>query len=121
MEPRVEDMADLVTDPAVRSFIGQPTTPSSLSLAVRTNSDLIHCSSTGTLGRTSTSFRSDKHSLKLLDSFNRFRKDGHLCDVKLKVGNRTFSAHKAILAGSCPYFEAMFTSEMAESRLTEIE
>ena len=93
MEPRADD-SDLVTDPAVRSFIGQPSTPSALSLSVRTNSDLIHCSSTATIGRTSTSFQSDKHALKLLDAFNRFRKDGHLCDVKIKVGNRTFSAHK---------------------------
>ena len=25
------------------------------------------------------------------------------------------------MAGSCPYFEAMFTSEMSESRMTEID
>ena len=48
------------------------------------------------IGRTSTDFHSDRQAPKLLESFNRFRKDGHLCDVKFKVGNRTFSAHKVI-------------------------
>ena len=45
---------------------GQPCTPSSLPLSVRTNSDLIHCSSTATIGRSSAQFQSDKHSSKLL-------------------------------------------------------
>jgi hypothetical protein len=31
---------------------------------------------------------------RFVDSFNRFRKDNHLCDVKIKAGNRIFSAHK---------------------------
>jgi len=113
-------------DSAVRSFIGQgPSTPQALPLSVRTNSDLIHCSSqTATIsGRTATQFQSERHSAKLLQTLNKFRtqKNGYLCDVTLKIGSKTFHVHKTILAGSSPYFEAMFTSCMEESSKQEIE
>jgi hypothetical protein len=105
---------DLKPDPPVRSFIGQkrvqifvksslifqrtqfsllifinesqnkPTAPSALPLSVRTNSDLIHCSSAGNLSRQSVSFHSDKHAEKVLLSMNRLRKSEMLCDVSIK-------------------------------------
>merc|ERR1711935_162146 len=58
------------------------------------------------LGRTATQFQSEKHSL---------------CDVTLKIQARQFHAHKTILASSSPYFEAMFTSCMEESQMSEVE
>ncbi|PRD33241.1 UNVERIFIED_CONTAM: Kelch-like protein 18 [Trichonephila clavipes] len=40
---------------------------------------------------------------------------GKLCDVTLKVEDRCFFAHRIILAGTIPYFHAMFTHDMVES------
>ena len=38
-----------------------------------------------------------------------------------KVEDLRISAHKIILAGAIPYFLAMFTSDMMEENLKEIE
>ncbi|XP_069042583.1 kelch-like protein 3 isoform X2 [Lepisosteus oculatus] len=43
-----------------------------------------------------------------------------LCDVTLIVEGRKFTCHRALLAAVSPYFRAMFTSPLVESRLTEI-
>ncbi|XP_066559811.1 kelch-like protein 3 [Amia ocellicauda] len=43
-----------------------------------------------------------------------------LCDVTLVVEGRRFMCHRALLAAVSPYFRAMFTSPLVESRLTEI-
>lgn len=48
------------------------------------------------------------------------RKDSKLCDVTLSAADEVFSAHRVVLAGSCPYFQAMFTGDMEESRATTI-
>lgn len=45
---------------------------------------------------------------------------GKLCDVALKVDNIIFSAHRIILAATVPYFHAMFTHDMIESKQREI-
>ena len=124
-QANVLDVANVHDQSAVRSFIGQGPHhhPQALPLSARTNSDLIHCSSQNSsmLGRTATQFQSEKHSLKLLSSLNRFRASGYLCDVTLKIQARQFHAHKTILASSSPYFEAMFTSCMEESQMSEVE
>ncbi|XP_054724682.1 kelch-like protein 18 [Uloborus diversus] len=52
--------------------------------------------------------------------FEDIKRDGKLCDVTLKVENRLFYAHRIILAGTIPYFRAMFTNDMIESKQTEI-
>ena len=38
----------------------------------------------------------------------------------LKVGERMFTAHRIVLAASIPYFHAMFTHDMVESKQNEI-
>jgi kelch-like protein 18 len=38
----------------------------------------------------------------------------------LQVGDRKFTAHRIVLAGSIPYFHAMFTHDMVESKQDEI-
>lgn len=38
----------------------------------------------------------------------------------LQVEDQTFSAHRVVLAATIPYFYAMFTNNMAESRIKEI-
>ncbi|XP_005111397.1 kelch-like protein 18 [Aplysia californica] len=48
------------------------------------------------------------------------RRQGQLCDVTLKVGDQKFSAHRIILAATIPYFHAMFTHDMVETKQAEI-
>ena len=43
-----------------------------------------------------------------------------MCDVVLLVNGNTYPCHRAILAAACPYFNAMFTSVMRESRESQI-
>uniref|UniRef100_A0A8C8DPP0 Kelch-like protein 20 n=1 Tax=Oryzias sinensis TaxID=183150 RepID=A0A8C8DPP0_9TELE len=45
---------------------------------------------------------------------------GKLCDVVLVVGAKKIYAHRVILSACSPYFRAMFTGELAESRQTEV-
>ncbi|XP_045210160.2 kelch-like protein 18 [Mercenaria mercenaria] len=52
--------------------------------------------------------------------FEEIRRQGKLCDVTLKVGDRKFRAHRIILASTIPYFHAMFTHDMVESKQDEI-
>lgn len=40
-----------------------------------------------------------------------------MCDVTLKVDGCQFSAHRVILASSIPYFNTMFTTDMAEANM----
>lgn len=43
------------------------------------------------------------------------RKSGKLCDISLKVKDRTISAHRVILAATVPYFYKMFCADNQES------
>lgn len=44
-----------------------------------------------------------------------------ICDVNIIVGRKNFRAHKIVLAGCSPYFEAMFTNDLVESEERDIE
>ena len=48
------------------------------------------------------------HSKDLLSILQCLRSREELCDVILLIGYSRISAHKAVLAGSSPYFRAMF-------------
>ena len=48
------------------------------------------------------------------------RKQGKLCDVTIKVDDSCFSVHKIVLCATIPYFNAMFTNDMLESRQKEV-
>ena len=65
-------------------------------------------------------YTSDKHSRQALESINSLRKHRELCDVVLIVAQRKIFAHRVILSACSPYFHAMFTGELAESRQTEV-
>lgn len=49
------------------------------------------------------------------------RKQGKLCDVTIKVEDSCFSAHRIVLCATIPYFNAMFTHDMLESKQKEVE
>lgn len=63
---------------------------------------------------------SDRHPKSVLENFTILRRNNELCDVLLNVGNSKIRAHKIILCASSPYFKAMFTNELAESKQTEV-
>lgn len=82
------------------------------------------CSAPSSLERPNTPTKmrycSEKHPRSTLETFNSLRKIGELCDIVILVGTRRIFAHKLVLSACSPYFRAMFTSEMAESRQTEV-
>ena len=61
-------------------------------------------------------YRNPNHSSKAFQVMFSLRKQNQLCDVVLKAGTLELSAHKVVLASASPYFFAMFTGEMSESR-----
>ena len=56
----------------------------------------------------------------MLEAIEFLRKRRELCDVVLVVGSRKILAHRVILSACSPYFHAMFTGELQESRQTEV-
>ncbi|KAF3697351.1 Zinc finger and BTB domain-containing protein 39 [Channa argus] len=55
------------------------------------------------------------HAASLLAELNRCRQSRRYCDVFLQVGNRTFPAHRAVLACGGTYFRNLFTRAPASS------
>uniref|UniRef100_A0A8R1DQQ7 BTB domain-containing protein n=1 Tax=Caenorhabditis japonica TaxID=281687 RepID=A0A8R1DQQ7_CAEJA len=53
--------------------------------------------------------------------FNELRSKCQLCDVALVVENKKFSVHKVVLAATIPYFHGMFTLDLMEANLKEIQ
>lgn len=66
------------------------------------------------------SHTSEKHPKVTLTELNVLRRHRELCDVVLNVGGRKIFAHRVILSACSPYFRAMFTGELEESRQTEV-
>lgn len=54
------------------------------------------------------------HSKDLVNALRVLRQDEDLCDILLRVGGTTISAHKVVLAASSPYFKAMFAGKELE-------
>ena len=65
-------------------------------------------------------FVAPKHSCSLLDSLKSLRDLHDLCDVTLCVAELEVPAHRVVLAGCSPYFNAMFTNEHRESRQARV-
>ncbi|KAG8225215.1 hypothetical protein J437_LFUL012690 [Ladona fulva] len=53
---------------------------------------------------------------KILGGLESLRNEGHFCDVSLSADGQLYPAHKSVLSAFSPYFKAMFTGRMAESR-----
>ncbi|XP_061624537.1 kelch-like protein 17 isoform X2 [Phyllopteryx taeniolatus] len=68
----------------------------------------------------SISHNSKRHYHDSFVSMNRMRQRGLLCDIVLHVSSKEIKAHKVVLASCSPYFHAMFTNEMSESRQTHV-
>ncbi|CAL4124027.1 unnamed protein product, partial [Meganyctiphanes norvegica] len=67
-----------------------------------------------------TIFNQDDMSVMGFQVMEEIRRRGKLCDVTLKVAEQCFTAHRIVLAAVIPYFNAMFTHDMAESKQKEI-
>ena len=61
------------------------------------------------------------HSEILLSKCGQFREQGEFIDVRLKVGEDEFAAHRIVLAANSDYFHAMFAHGMKESNQEVIE
>ena len=61
------------------------------------------------------------HSEILLSKCAHFRNEGQFIDVRLKVREDIFPAHRIVLASNSDYFHAMFTTGMKESNQEVIE
>ena len=61
------------------------------------------------------------HSEILLSKCAQFRGEGQFIDVRLKVREDIFPAHRIVLAANSDYFHAMFTDGMKESNQEVIE
>ncbi|XP_047434585.1 zinc finger and BTB domain-containing protein 39 [Mugil cephalus] len=55
------------------------------------------------------------HAASLLAELNRCRQTRRYCDVFLQVGNRTFAAHRAVLACAGTYFRNLFAQTSTSS------
>ncbi|XP_078663522.1 kelch-like protein diablo isoform X3 [Branchiostoma floridae x Branchiostoma belcheri] len=62
------------------------------------------------------SYKNKSHQRVFLGAVSDLQKDGVLQDVVLEVEGRRFPCHRLVLSAASPYFRAMFTSDMAESR-----
>ena len=61
------------------------------------------------------------HSVDLLSKCAQFRDEGEFIDVRLKVCEDVFPAHRIVLAANSDYFRVMFTDGMKESNQEVIE
>ncbi|KAI8516135.1 Kelch-like protein 10 [Branchiostoma belcheri] len=62
-----------------------------------------------------------KVSVHACNTWNELRKNGQLCDVRLRVEGVEFPAHRTILAGCSQYFRALFTNGCTESAMSVID
>ena len=49
------------------------------------------------------------HSRILLSKCSQFRREGEFIDIRLKVGDTLFPAHRVVLASYSDYFHSIFT------------
>ncbi|XP_051939830.1 kelch-like protein 2 [Hippocampus zosterae] len=61
-----------------------------------------------------------RHMRKAFKVMNEMRSQSLLCDVTIVAEDVEISAHRVVLAAGSPYFHAMFTGEMAESRAKRV-
>ena len=57
-----------------------------------------------------------EHAPAILKQFNVLKREGLLCDCVLAVEDVEFPVHRCFLAACSPYFQALFTAKMLESK-----
>ncbi|XP_078572534.1 kelch repeat and BTB domain-containing protein 2-like [Branchiostoma floridae x Branchiostoma japonicum] len=62
------------------------------------------------------SYQDESYLHGFLGTVGDLQKNGAFQDVVLEVEGRRFPCHRLVLSAASPYFRAMFTSDMAESR-----
>ncbi|XP_035689797.1 kelch repeat and BTB domain-containing protein 2-like [Branchiostoma floridae] len=62
------------------------------------------------------SYQDESYLHGFLGTVGDLQNDGAFQDVVLEVEGRRFPCHRLVLSAASPYFRAMFTSDMAESR-----
>eukprot|EP00057_Strongylocentrotus_purpuratus_P032617 XP_788235.1 PREDICTED: kelch-like protein 12 [Strongylocentrotus purpuratus] len=68
-----------------------------------------------------TFIRRQQHALGMLSVIQSLQDQNHLCDVVLSVDSKLIPAHRLVLSAFSPYFHAMFTSQLKESRQEVVE
>ncbi|KAI6217502.1 BTB domain-containing protein [Aphelenchoides fujianensis] len=53
--------------------------------------------------------------------FNRLRRTGALCDVRIECQGRFFRAHRVVLSAAIPFFASMFNSELREQHSPDVQ
>ncbi|XP_061536344.1 kelch-like protein 2 isoform X2 [Phycodurus eques] len=61
-----------------------------------------------------------RHMRKAFKVMNELRSQSSLCDVTIVAEDVEIAAHRVVLAAGSPYFHAMFTGEMTESRAKRV-
>ncbi|XP_078087061.1 kelch-like protein 3 isoform X6 [Mustelus asterias] len=61
------------------------------------------------------------HMMKAFKVMNELRSKSTLCDVTIVAEDVEIEAHRIVLAACSPYFCAMFTGDMAESKAKKVE
>ncbi|CAH1791048.1 unnamed protein product, partial [Owenia fusiformis] len=73
------------------------------------------------INKDSMEFECPKHQLSLLASLKDMYDTNTLTDVCIAVEQHKFECHRNVLAGSSPYFKAMFTNDLQERYKQTIE
>lgn len=69
----------------------------------------------------SVMFQNEMHAGNFLKEMNLLYEDDLLKDITLCVQGQSLSCHKVVLAAASPYFKAMFTLDLNESKQSHIE
>lgn len=64
--------------------------------------------------------KNNDHYFGAFGMMNRMRINSQLCDIFLRAGVTTLSAHRVVLAAASPYFHAMFNDDLVEKNQKEV-